>query len=91
MSDWVDEEQVNRAKLLWIVDDQTEVSDLKNAAQHNLPLVVPDNNPTLKAFCRSNNCGLYYSNVFEAVECLKYLVENEQARYVIGQNSDKSL
>jgi hypothetical protein len=87
MINWVGEKEISEAQLLWVVDGQTELSELKIAAKYKLPVIVPENNPELREFCRSNNCGLYYSTYYEAVECLKHLVENEQTSNLIGQNS----
>jgi glycosyltransferase involved in cell wall biosynthesis len=89
ISDWAGEEQIRKATLLWVVDSRTELSELKIAAHYKLPIIVPENNADLTALCRSNNCGLYYGNIHEAVECLKYLTENEQPRTLMGQNSSR--
>lgn len=86
MSEWVEEDQLSQAKLLWVVDDKTRFDDVITGLQHGIPLLVPENNMELKSFCRSANCGLYYHDSFEAEACLEYLLQNQEMASAMGQN-----
>ena len=87
MVDWLDRAQLRDAKLLWVVDRKATGDMIIPLMNSHLPLLVPENNLKLKNLCRSNNCGLYYNDKFEAVECLKFLFDHEGTSKVMGKNS----
>ena len=89
MVDWLDEAQLKEAKLLWVVDRKATGDMIIPLMYSHLPLLVPEDNPKLKNLCRSNNCGLYYNDEFEAVECLQFLTTNKDAVSIMSKNAFK--
>ena len=87
MCDWLPRDQVRQAKLLWVVDDEVSVGEAQVALQNQLPLLVPGTNPGLRDLCLQSQCGLYYRDAFEAVECLHHLTDHLRVWKTMGQNS----
>lgn len=86
MADWLHDDQLKTAKLLWIVDPKAGKDEINIAHDNKLPTLVPEVNNILKDFCVKGNCGLYYRDALEAVACLEFLVNNEKDRKILGQN-----
>ena len=91
MSDWIEEDQLRKAKLLWIVDSKARFEDVTVGLWNRIPLLAPEDNTELKKLCSSANCGLYYRNADEAEACIEYLMQNESVAYTIGQSGYKYL
>ena len=89
MMDWLDEDQIRKAKLLWVVDKDVDPTEVTIGLRNKLPLLVPEYNQILKNICVKGKCGLFYQNALEAVVALKYLTNNEALRKAMGQNGFK--
>ena len=89
MIDWLDEDQIKKAKLLWIVDKDTNLEDIEVGLRNKVPLLAPENNQRMKNICVKGKCGLYYRDALEALVCLEYLTENESVRKAMGNNGFK--
>lgn len=87
MCDWLPRDQVKRAHLLWVVDDEISVDEAVIGLQNKLPLLVPGSNPELRDLCLQGQCGLYYRDALEAVECLHHLTAHLTLSMAMGQNS----
>jgi len=83
--DWLREDQLLSAKLLWIVDRNTDINDAAIALTNKLSLLVPEDTAKLKNLCIKGNCGLYYKDAIEAEACLEYLIKNEVERIALGE------
>jgi glycosyltransferase involved in cell wall biosynthesis len=86
MADWVDEDIVSGAALLWVVDGEAEFGQVPDLLRHGLPLLVPESNGKLRDLCSLTNCGLYYGDAQEAEVCLDYLLRNREEAEVMGRN-----
>ena len=86
MGDWLEEDQIREAKMLWVVDGNAKLEDVSVGMQYGIPLLVPQGNRALKSLCSSANCGLYYGNGNEAEACMEYLLYNPKAASIMGQN-----
>jgi len=89
MADWVAEDQLPKAKLLWVVDKGASMRDVAVGLRNRLPLLVPEDNAELRDLCRHGQCGLYYKDAFEAMGCIEYLTQHEALRKAMGQNGYK--
>lgn len=89
LMDWLDEDQIEKAKLLWVVDKDVDPSEVTIGLRNKLPLLVPESNENLKNICIKGKCGLFYGNTMEAVVGLEYLTNNEALRKAMGQNGFK--
>lgn len=87
MADWVEDNLIQTAKVLWVVDDTINPDDISVGLRNKLPLLVPKTNKYLKSFCIKNNCGLFYTDSIEAQACLQYLLDNEDVRSALGINA----
>ena len=87
MADWVEDNLIQTAKVLWVVDDTINPNDISVGLRNRLPLLVPKKNKYLKTFCTKNNCGLFYDDSIEAQVCLQYLLDNEEIRTSLGINA----
>jgi glycosyltransferase involved in cell wall biosynthesis len=87
MADWVEDNLVQTAKVLWVVDETINPNDISVGLRNRLPLLVPEKNKYLKTFCTNNNCGLFYADDIEAQVCLEYLLDNEEIRTLLGINA----
>lgn len=86
MADWLDEDQIRKATLLWVVDKDVDPKEVTIGLGNKLPLLVPESNENLKNICVKEKCGLFYQNALEAVVALEYLTSNEALRKAMGQN-----
>lgn len=86
MLDWVGEAEISKATLLWVVDLAVLYEEVILVMKRKLPLLVPESDEALNRLCRNAQCGLYYSNIFEAVECLKFLTKNINKGIEMGNN-----
>ena len=91
MNDWVEEDQVRHATVIWVVDDKAKSRDITVGLQNRIPLLVPEKNAVLKKLCVSSNCGLYYHDEYEAEVCLEYLIRNKEIASAMGRNGRLSL
>jgi hypothetical protein len=91
MADWLDEEQLKQAKLLWATSRHAKVEDVAVGLRNQLPLLVDAENEELRSLCAEGECGLWYRDPFEAVECLTLLTEQEATRRTLGQNGFRLL
>jgi glycosyltransferase involved in cell wall biosynthesis len=89
MAEWVDEELLQKAKLLWIVDKGASMADVEVGLKSQIPLLVPEDNVPLADLCRYGQCGLYYKDAFEVMICIEYLMKNEAIRRAMGQNGHR--
>ncbi len=80
MADWLDDQQLRMAKLLWVVDEDVGLEGIVRGLANHIPLVVPERNGELKDLCNQDNCGLYYRDAEEAVECLQFFLSDEAIR-----------
>ncbi|MBP7738456.1 MAG: glycosyltransferase [Spirochaetes bacterium] len=91
LDEWIDRDQIQKAKILWVVDEHIKEDMIKPFLDINIPLVVPEQNNGLKQYCVENNCGLYFKDAFEACECLIYLLNNESILIGIGRKCSSSM
>ncbi|GKT10727.1 glycosyltransferase [Desulforhabdus sp. TSK] len=85
MVDWLEEDLVSHAKLLWVVDRTVDSNEVMMNLRHKLPLLVPEQHEGLKQACIQGNCGLYYRDAMEALACLEFLTENKGVSVRLGQ------
>lgn len=85
MADWLQEDQLASAGLLWVVDQNVSFEEVTIGLVNKIPLLVPDEITELKDTCIMGNCGLYYKNSQEAQACLEYLIENGPIRVALGE------
>lgn len=87
MCDWLNEEDIRKAKLLWVVDNKIHPRSVMLGLRNKIPLLLPEENEELKELCVGGNCGLYYKNDPIEIEiCLQYLFNNESQRKVMARN-----
>jgi len=86
MSDWLSEDQLRGAALLWIVNDSAIWDPVQFALWNEIPLLIPEANTTLKQICVSANCGMYYRDAADARLCLEFLLANDGIRKRLGSN-----
>jgi glycosyltransferase involved in cell wall biosynthesis len=87
MADWLADGEIQKAKLLWVVDRDTSLEEVKRLLVNRLPLLVPYYNEDLKRLCIAERCGLYYKDEIEASVCLEYLLNNVEILSVMRQNA----
>ena len=91
MCDWLDEEKIRQAKLLWVLDKKIDWKAVMVGLRNKIPLLVPEEHEKLKEFCVVGNCGLYYRNDPLEIEVfLEYLTTNESVRKAMGRNGFKA-
>jgi hypothetical protein len=86
LNDWIQDDQRMKAQLLWVVDQQVSLQNVRIGLENKIPLLVPEYHAELKDLCCSANCGLYYRNELEAEACIRYLTENESVAHAMGRN-----
>ena len=86
LADWVDDEELARARAFWVVDRAVGVADVLRGLRHGVPLLVPEDDIELRDLCMSVGCGLFYRDAAEAIRCLAHLVANETIRRTLGDN-----
>ncbi len=86
MREWAGEDEISRAILLWVVDVTVSYKEVIPLMRNKLPLLVPESHDALKTLCTAAQCGLYYSNIFEAAECLKFFSQNITDGIDMGNN-----
>ncbi|KUK94835.1 MAG: Putative glycosyltransferase (Group 1) [Methanothrix harundinacea] len=86
MSDWLQEDQFNSVRLLWIVGNETKQNEVTAGLACKIPLLVPENNEALKKQCIDGKCGLYYKDATDAMGCIEYLIDHEETRAALAQN-----
>jgi hypothetical protein len=86
MREWLSEDQLRLAALLWIVDDSAPWSDVRFALTHRIPLLVPENNAPMKQICMNANCGIWYRDEAGARLCLESLLADDALRKRMGAN-----
>jgi Glycosyl transferases group 1 len=87
MQDWLDEDGLRLASLAWVVDAAATLEMLLPALQAKLPLLVPESNHELSELCHLANCGLWYADRREAVECVKTLLYELSTASALAANS----
>ena len=91
MCDWLEEEKIRQAKLLWVLDNKIDWKAVMVGPRNKIPLLVPEEHEKLKELCVGRNCGMYYGADPKELEvCLKYLAENVVARESMGKNGLKA-
>lgn len=88
MSDWLEEDQLRRASLVWVVDDNADLNSIDFALANQIPILVPETNTAMKQICVTANCGMYYREAADAQACLDFLLGNETARRGMGANGE---
>ena len=83
-TDWLQEDQLSSAKILWVLDRAIDIKDVAIGLRNRLPLLIPEDNASLKELCIRGNCGLYYKDALDAVACIEYLIKNETERVSLG-------
>jgi glycosyltransferase involved in cell wall biosynthesis len=86
MADWLDEDQLRAARVLWVVDPHATIRDVLPALINQVPLLVPQSNSELTDLVRYGRCGLYYQDAEDAVRCLIRLADDAPLRAQLGQN-----
>lgn len=86
MSDWLYEDQLRLASLVWVVDDTARLGVIDFALTNQIPILVPENNAALKNVCVAAKCGLYYLGDADAKACLEFLLTNDGIRKRMGAN-----
>jgi len=86
LADWVDDDELARARALWVVDRSAGVADVLRGLRRGVPLLVPEDDTELRDLCVSVGCGLFYRDAAEAIRCLEHLVANEATRRTLGDN-----
>jgi hypothetical protein len=86
MSNWLAEDQLRGAALLWVVDYSVSWDIIALALDSQIPLLVPEDNDALKQICISANCGMYYHGATDAQLCLTFLLSNDATRRHLGVN-----
>jgi glycosyltransferase involved in cell wall biosynthesis len=87
MREWIDGEQLARAALIWVVDEEVEVQEVIAASARGAALLVPAACPELRRVCVEGNCGLYYGDEYEAAACLELLLGHRRTREALGGNA----
>ena len=87
MTNWLAEDQICEAVVLWIVDASAELPEILTFLRFGVPLLVPEECHDLKQLCVSGNCGLFFQNTDEALACLTYLIRNPLVRKSLGENA----
>jgi len=87
MSDWLGEDELVQAAVLWVVDSQAGAEVIEEALRAGLPLLVPGDHAALRSLCDTACCGLYYNDAAEAVHCLEYMIRDEGLRFRMGANA----
>jgi glycosyltransferase involved in cell wall biosynthesis len=86
MLDWLEEDLLRDAKLIWVVDDHVRVEEVEIAQRNKLPLLVPEGNESLRSLCVQMKCGLYYADADDLIGCTAYLAEHTQVASALGIN-----
>ena len=89
MAEWLQDDQLKRVKILWVVDPKIGEDELNIAFNNKFPILVPEMNDILKNICTKGNCGLYYCGALEAEACLEFLANNDRESKILGQNCFK--
>lgn len=76
MADWITEQQRKTASLIWIVDKQVSIRDIRGLFRLEKPFLVPEQNEDLVYLCRKGDFGLYYRDEHEAAACISYLLRS---------------
>ncbi|MDF0593750.1 glycosyltransferase family 4 protein [Methanotrichaceae archaeon M04Ac] len=71
-SNWLQEDQFDLVKLIWIVDKEAKQNDDLAVFKDDIPLLVPEANEGLKRLCIDGKHGLYYKNATEADACIQF-------------------
>lgn len=91
IGEWMTKEQLSGAKIIWVIDAHVTVRNLIKGITAHRPLLVPEVNTELRDFCNRNNCGLYYADTEEAVECINYIMSHEGEAAVIAGNCGRAV
>ncbi|MGD9765071.1 MAG: glycosyltransferase [Candidatus Binatia bacterium] len=86
MADWLGEDQLRDAQVLWVVSSNATTRDVVTGLMHQRPLLVPEANLELTNLVRQGRCGLYYRDVEDAVRCLDRLSRDADLRAELGRN-----
>jgi hypothetical protein len=88
MCDWLDEDGIQKAKFLWILDKNIEWKAAKIGLRNKIPLLVPEKHEKLKELCTSENCGFYYkADPTDIEDRMRYLTENRNTNDFMGRNA----
>jgi glycosyltransferase involved in cell wall biosynthesis len=87
MQNWLNEDELRLASLAWVVDAGATLKMVLPALQAKLPLLVPESNQELGELCRIANCGLWYADRAEAVECVNALLRELTTASALASNS----
>jgi hypothetical protein len=91
MREWIADDQLGQAKVLWVVDDRVPAHVVLCGLQNKIPLLVPEQSTVLKDLCSTANCGLYFLDSQDAAACLQYLTNNEEVCDSIGKSGQRFL
>jgi glycosyltransferase involved in cell wall biosynthesis len=90
MCDWLSEDNIRQAKLLWVLDKKIYWKAVMVGLINKIPLLVPEKHEKLKKLCVDANCGMVYGSDPTKIEaCLKSLTINESLRTSLGRNGFK--
>jgi len=87
MLDWLEDEEIKDAHLLWVVDKGAAIEDIYRGLINKLPLIVPEYNTRLKDLCVDSKGGLTYETASDVVAIIEYLNRNEDIRRAMGDNA----
>jgi len=91
LSDWLTPDMLATASLLWVVTSSAMPQQIAFALENRIPLLVPESTVQLKQLCVNANCGLYYRDSAEALECLLFFFERDDLRLLMGANGCRYL
>ncbi|MBN1498132.1 MAG: glycosyltransferase [Spirochaetes bacterium] len=91
LDSWINEEDSDPSFLAWVLDEHVPLDALESKLMQRTPLLVPENSRHLKQFCMENNCGLYYRDMEEALECIRYLIGHRREAAIMGNNGYKAI
>ncbi len=87
MCEWLEEESIQKAKMLCVVDKKLDRKAVMVGLRNKVPLLIPEENEELKRLCTAGNCGLCYGpDPIDLEACMHYLSNNEAARKAMGRN-----
>lgn len=91
LAEWLSDGDPIRATLMWVVDRDYRRKLITKALKDAAPLLVPESVVSLRNFCLSANCGLYFKDTWTAEACLEFLLSNEGIAREAGKNGHRAI
>ncbi len=91
LAEWLSDGDPIRATLRWVVDRDYRRKLITKALKDAAPLLVPESVVSLRNFCLSANCGLYFKDTWTAEACLEFLLSNEGIAREAGKNGHRAI